>query len=858
MNNSNQSPSQPVFQLDEFYLDLTPEGQICYLSKNEIRNNPFPGLRPFKTSEFQLFYGRDGQAEHLINRLKKNHFLAVIGSSGTGKSSLVRAGLLPQLFAGYLYEAGTKWDTAICRPGKNPIENLAFALARIKSQSSANDKILDEFTIIEPLLSNTIYGVLGVVDLLNEANALKNEKRNLLIIVDQFEELFRFNRDDLGRPGIEVQFVNLLLKAAENQAGSIYVVITMRSEFLGDTVKIRGLPEAINEGQYLVPQLSRNQIKEVIENPIKLAEKKIEPGLVELLVNEIEESKAKQDLDQLPVLQHALMRTFQEAAKNIDLKQIDYEHYKACSGMEKALANHAEGKYIALGDGKVQETFRQKIAKLVFQALTDASTDQKGGRRPTQLQTLYEIAASIKATEKDVDEVINHFRDNDTSFIMPPANTDLYPGLMMDISHESLVRRWSRLRTWVAEEAERGKMLIRLSESQQLHEQGVKDLLTEKELVPLVKWYKSSKPQSAWARRYAKDYKKSFDYLLKSENAWKRKTNLKLVSAAAVFIFIIGASILFVSWKGRQRNELDKQHYISSSRVARLQNDLLSASLFMAEAIALSGSKDDLLKHSDSYLPTYYLNSLLQNSSDVEDAAFSKKGDSIYLQNKNVFYRWDLRTGQFIDSVPGVLDLNRDMRDEEYNTALIQLIQHWGVDSIDEAGFGWGKILNDGFEVVLKIPGNIESFSNGIASSIGQLCITIGQSRDSTNKAYIWDIVGGKQVGPALLHSSLIYGGTFNDDASKVLTWDQNNLVRVFKKVNLENVTAGDADIPPTLFKTQMEVITGARLNEQKNGIEIIPVNEWKEKQISWLSDAEEHFKKCKYKNLNYWHQCYK
>src|ERR1700712_337329 len=126
MPNINSSAEEFSFQIDEFYLDLQEDGsKITILDKETIAERPFPGLRPFKTSEFQLFKGRDGQAEELIKRLKKSFFLSVIGSSGTGKSSLVRAGLIPQLFGGYLHEAGSKWNIAICRPGKDPISNLA-------------------------------------------------------------------------------------------------------------------------------------------------------------------------------------------------------------------------------------------------------------------------------------------------------------------------------------------------------------------------------------------------------------------------------------------------------------------------------------------------------------------------------------------------------------------------------------------------------------------------------------------------------------------------------------------------------------------------------------------------------------
>ena len=273
MNLPDYSLEEFHFQLDEFYLDLQEDGRkICILDKEKIRQRPFPGLRPFKTSEFQLFKGRDGQAEELIKRLKENHFLAVIGSSGTGKSSLVRAGLIPQLFGGYLHEAGTRWNIAICRPGNNPVESLAVALAQAKDPGNNKEVLYNNYRTIYPALCDSIFGVLEVDEMLNSSK-VAGEKANLLIIVDQFEELFRFDRKVSENENIESYFVNLLLKASMNTEGSVYVIITMRSEFLGDCVKYRGLPEAINKGQYLVPQLSRQQLKEVIVGPVSLAEK---------------------------------------------------------------------------------------------------------------------------------------------------------------------------------------------------------------------------------------------------------------------------------------------------------------------------------------------------------------------------------------------------------------------------------------------------------------------------------------------------------------------------------------------------------------------------------------------------------
>jgi len=163
----------------------------------------FPGLRPFRTAEWQLFKGREELVAELIEKLKSSRFLSVIGSSGTGKSSLVRAGLMRSILAGYLRHDSNIWNVAICRPGYDPIKNLCVALAFVKTKSwSQRDARVDltriegEYPNMANFLNNTnsLRGIIKANEYL-QADLPENQKPNLLIIVDQFEELFRFNID---------------------------------------------------------------------------------------------------------------------------------------------------------------------------------------------------------------------------------------------------------------------------------------------------------------------------------------------------------------------------------------------------------------------------------------------------------------------------------------------------------------------------------------------------------------------------------------------------------------------------------------------------------------------------------------
>lgn len=856
-----------LFQLDEFYLDLKEDGRtISFLSKAEIEKMPYPGLRPFKTSEFQFFNGRDGQAEELIRRLRKNHFLAVIGSSGTGKSSLIRAGVIPQLLAGYMQEAGTNWDIAVCRPGKNPVENLAVALARIKCRSNDKEKIKQEYVIIEPMLSCSIYGILDYNEQLNAPDKPKAEKSNLLIIVDQFEELFRFNRDNLGKPDIENHFVNLLLKASSNTDLSIYVIITMRSEFLGDCVKYRGLPEAINEGQYLVPQLSREQIKEVIEDPIIIAGKKIAPGLVELLVNEIEESKVKKDLDQLPILQHALMRTYQNATKE-NATEVTYKHYLDTGGLKNALANHAQSRYNDLGDDIHEESAKQKIAKIIFQALTDASVDQKKGRRPTELNILYDIAGSIKTSHQQVNEVIDHFRDSDTSFIMPPSNTALYPELIMDISHESLMRQWGLLKEWVSDEAENGKILLRLAEYQKLKGQDEKDYLEGTELQKMWDWYQSFKPQEAWAQRYSRNYKETFKYLETSEQRWKEKqlmianekkkrtTRIKIMIFISLFAVIITGLLVKGYYTKREKlraAELDKTKLtiLLKKRANAVSNEnKLQALFFTTEVLLLESNKstnESLIAKSNKMhlMPTYVLKNYFSCPPDIRYVLPGDGNKTIYIYTEDsTLSEIDTQTGLVIRKVKYepkykyISDLfiqtqlvifsntgltNVNIRDTIFvDSALYfkrSFAEIFGHDAADYINFP---------HIIRKVDGVKFSGDNSMIASWGQNSESIYSAAD------LWD-TEGKSRGNSLIHDG-INGVFFSDENKLIFTWGSDSTIRVWQKTT----DTIDRQMPAKLFKLKIQVATGVEMDEKDYNIKIIPVNEYTKRKEEFLQEEK-------------------
>ncbi len=225
-------------------------------------SNPFPGLRCFLAEEDYLFFGRHEQIEDLVRRLRTNRLVAVVGTSGSGKSSLVRAGLLPAVLGGGMAQAGSAWDIAVMRPGGSPLAHLARALCEAGLyDADAEDALFH----LQATLSRSRNGLLEAV---RQSPAAAGS--SLLLVVDQFEELFRFNRASAMSQEEAIAFVNLLQHATQQADQNVYVVLTMRSDFLGECSQFLGLAEAVNDGEFLIPRMTRDQIQQAIEGPIRV------------------------------------------------------------------------------------------------------------------------------------------------------------------------------------------------------------------------------------------------------------------------------------------------------------------------------------------------------------------------------------------------------------------------------------------------------------------------------------------------------------------------------------------------------------------------------------------------------------
>ena len=542
------------------------------------RRNPFPGLRPFELDEEHLFFGREGQSDDLISRLHRTHFLGVVGTSGSGKSSLVRAGLLPSLYSGFLPGASSSWRIAILRPGSSPMRNLAEELNTsdvFGEASVSEDEAIIQIALTESILRR---GSLGLIEVTQQAQMTSDE--SLLVVVDQFEELFRFKAQakaagkQLEAEDEAAAFVKLLLAAVAQREVPIFVVLTMRSDFLGDCAQFRDLPETLNDSQYLIPRLTREQLRRAIEGPVAVGGATMTPRLVNRLLNDTGDNP-----DQLPILQHALMRTWDywedQATPQAPL---DLEHYDEIGGMARALSRHADQVYEGFSDSQCEglKTDRSReIAEVLFKRLTDRGADNREIRRPTRLG---EICAVASADLDEVIEVIEAFRGPRRSFLMPPPAVPLHENTMIDISHESLMRNWQRLKAWVDAEAQSATIYRRLAETTAMHEQSKAGFLRDPELTIGLTWRKEQKPNAVWAQRYAPNFEAAIAFLEASneaarvEAAEKERARKREVNRLRGFLALLGGLSLLTGgaavYAFNQQQEAQAQTQVAQQQEA--------------------------------------------------------------------------------------------------------------------------------------------------------------------------------------------------------------------------------------------------------------------------------------------------
>lgn len=513
---------------------------------------PYTGLRPFTEDESLYFKGRDEHIDQATKQLEKNKFIMLTGASGDGKSSLVYAGIIPNAKAGFLKSQFFSWAVADFRPERNPLGNLCHALAKqlgISNESIVKTELSHGFSALVDMYKASSLFVDTKEDEWTALDDQQKSKRkrnaaNLIIITDQFEEFFtnpeNFHR---GVPSQEASLVtNLLLETARialEEKLPIYVIITMRSDFIGQCASFRGLPEAIGFSQFFVPRLNRTQLQEVIEEPAVLSGNKISRRLTERLIHDMVEGT-----DQLPILQHALNQIWKMA--NEGKSEMDLLHYAMVGGMkgndlpehdllqfdqwfgrlppkiqacyqqpdlQNVLNTHANKLYnfetAYLKDQyheEVTESDGQQIIEVAFKCLTKIDNSRAVRNRMT-LEQITAIINQPHLDSKKVGNVLSIFRESGNTLLRPFSEKmpTLSAASVLDITHESLIRNWENLAYWAKEEFSSHTTFLDFSQQLNRWVDSGKSSAFLLYIGPLTffeNWFNKVKPNAEWIARY--------------------------------------------------------------------------------------------------------------------------------------------------------------------------------------------------------------------------------------------------------------------------------------------------------------------------------------------------------------------
>ncbi|HLX93751.1 MAG TPA: ATP-binding protein [Puia sp.] len=517
---------------------------------------PYTGLRSFTEEESLYFKGREDDIARATEQLQRNKFLMLTGASGDGKSSLIYAGIIPSARSGFLRSKYSSWSVADFRPERSPFQNLCRVIAReleINNEETVAAELNHGFSALVDLYKNSKKYYESVPENRREANdsdqaITRRRASNLLVLVDQFEEFFT-NPENYknGVPSKESNLVlNILLETARIALDDdlpIYVVFTMRSDYIGQCAAFRGLPEFIGFSQFFVPRLNRTQLQQVIEEPATLSGNSITRRLTERLIHDITEGT-----DQLPILQHALSQIW--VAADSGREEMDLLHYAMVGGMppnelpddhvsrftkwfgslppeiqayyhspslQNVLDTHTNKLYGGAASyymAKMGKTLSAEGAKLIIRNAFSCLTKIDESRAVRNRMSLEEISNILGQPEFDstiVGEVLNAFREPGNTFIRPfiivenPESQKIKPGQVLDITHESLIRNWRHLGQWAKEEFESYSVFLDFERQLDRWVRSRKSnsfLLSIGPLTYFETWYKKASPNEWWIARY--------------------------------------------------------------------------------------------------------------------------------------------------------------------------------------------------------------------------------------------------------------------------------------------------------------------------------------------------------------------
>ncbi len=491
---------------------------------------PFVGLATFSVQDADVFFGRERLVTDMVARLAEHTFLGVIGPSGCGKSSAVRAGLVPAIEAGALGD--TDWLRVILRPGAEPMRELDRVVFAALDESQRSRLPVAE----DPLLA---------------ASLALQEGTRLLVIVDQFEEVFTSVRDPAARSA----FIETLVAAA--RAGTAAVVLALRADFYGRCAEEAALAEQLATSQVLVGPMGRDEYRSVIEGPASRAGLVVEPALVERLIDEVEGRPGG-----LPLLSTALVELWERR----DGRTIRLSALAATGGISGAVGRLAENAYGQLTDAE------RAAARIVFLRLVGGEGEAMARRRVSL--TEFDIATNL-----DVQRTLS---------VLTAARLLTADRGTIEVAHEALFREWPRLEGWLDEDQQSRRVRAHLTEAAHEWDESGRmpgDLYRGARLAAVLDWMGEHGAEvNDLEREFVAESRAVGQAEERRQRQVNRRLRLMLAGGAALLVVAVGAAgFAFLQYRAADRATAEA---LAQRSVAQSEATAADATRLGAQALA--------------------------------------------------------------------------------------------------------------------------------------------------------------------------------------------------------------------------------------------------------------------------------
>jgi len=479
------------------------KGEPSMINAGVTRMNPFPGSRPFVSAEDKFFFGREGAVSELVETLQANRFVALVGASASGKTSLIQSGIIPEL----LSDIKKEWIPVSIRPGPQPMLSLIRGFQQVFPQKISDrevDSFLENAQTIKEFIAEKQLG-----------------NYHYYLVVDQFEELFTGpasirKKKRNGRNPETRQFIENLIGAVEDHDTGIYVMLSIRSDFLDVCTSHRLLTDQINKSKYLLPQMSREALSLAITEPIHQSGASVAPGFEKYLLDELEDLNPK-----LLFLQFALHHTWNHwVAREQPDQPVSLEDFQAIGSVYDSWGRQLEEAHDKL-------EYRQKlIGERIFKSIA-FRTDH--GEYIGWQSSIDNIARIAQCSVEEAIEVAEVFRNTGGPILGPHGPAGLTPESTVELSHECLITLWDRLQQWVDEEAESILMYLKLSEAAFKYQQGKVELWKPPELQNAIAWRDLQEPNPAWGAQFDPAFERTLVFLSTSEEEYAYNEEKKVI-----------------------------------------------------------------------------------------------------------------------------------------------------------------------------------------------------------------------------------------------------------------------------------------------------------------------------------------